>query len=70
MSTPGLVIDDKVVASGRVLSEREIGRFLQDARTAREPSSARAHRIPLGALRASLATAPADHRPAQQIRGN
>lgn len=28
MSTPGLVIDEKVVSSGRVLSAAEIGAFL------------------------------------------
>jgi small redox-active disulfide protein 2 len=33
MSTPGLVIDDKVVSSGRVLSAAEIGPLLQEART-------------------------------------
>ena len=31
MSTPGLVIDDKVVASGRVLTESEIVQMLKDA---------------------------------------
>ena len=28
MSTPGLVIDDKVVSSGRVLTEKEIAQML------------------------------------------
>ena len=31
MSTPGLVIDEKVVASGRVLSASEIGALLQES---------------------------------------
>lgn len=31
MSTPGLVIDEKVVATGRVLSASEIGAFLTNA---------------------------------------
>jgi len=31
MSTPGLVIDEKVVASGRVLTATEIGEFLKEA---------------------------------------
>jgi len=31
MSTPGLVIDEKVVASGRVLTANEIGEFLKEA---------------------------------------
>ncbi|MDB4111810.1 thioredoxin family protein [Yoonia sp.] len=31
MSTPGLVIDEKVVSSGRVLSTAEIGAFLKPA---------------------------------------
>jgi small redox-active disulfide protein 2 len=29
MSTPGLVIDEKVVSSGRVLSAKEIGQLLK-----------------------------------------
>ena len=32
MSTPGLVIDEKVVSSGRVLSASEIGAFLKSPR--------------------------------------
>jgi small redox-active disulfide protein 2 len=31
MSTPGLVIDEKVVASGRVLTAPEIGQLLAEA---------------------------------------
>lgn len=31
MSTPGLVINEKVVSSGRVLSAREIGALLKSA---------------------------------------
>ena len=33
MSTPGLVIDEKVVSSGRVLTPAEIAPLLQGART-------------------------------------
>ena len=31
MSTPGLVIDEKVVATGRVLTASEIGEFLKNS---------------------------------------
>ncbi len=31
MSTPGLVVDEKVVASGRVLNADEISQMLEDA---------------------------------------
>lgn len=31
MSTPGLVVDEKVVASGRVLTKIEIGQILNEA---------------------------------------
>ncbi|WP_299608805.1 thioredoxin family protein [uncultured Tateyamaria sp.] len=33
MSTPGLVIDDKVVSSGRVLNPSDIGALLREAAT-------------------------------------
>ena len=33
MATPGLVIDEKVVSSGRVLNSSDIGPLLQGART-------------------------------------